>query len=136
LEVEIDQRGTKITLANMIMKLTDDDGKPLFFGVEPTKLTHTDRRYLLLTKKDLIDKAEQKFDNFIEELANQGHYDSFAMAGHHIHRINQVKSKSVSTHAQSLEARFRLPDVVQILTGNPSTPIRNAWKRTPTLKVT
>jgi hypothetical protein len=42
LEVEIDQRGTKITLANMITKLTDDDGKPLFFGVEPTKLTHTD----------------------------------------------------------------------------------------------
>jgi hypothetical protein len=52
LEVELDQRRTKITLANMIMKLTDDDGKPLFFGVEPTKLTHTDERYLLLTKKD------------------------------------------------------------------------------------
>jgi hypothetical protein len=136
LEVEIDQRGTKITLANMIMKLTDDDGKPLFFGVEPTKLTHTDGCYLLLTKKDLIDKAEQKFDNFIEELANQGHYDSFSMAGHHIHCINQVKSKSVSTHAQSLKARFGLPDVVRISTGNPPTPTRNAWKRTPTLKVT
>jgi hypothetical protein len=51
LEVEIDQRGTKITLANMITKLTDDDGKPLFFGVEPTKLTHTDGRYLLLTQR-------------------------------------------------------------------------------------
>jgi hypothetical protein len=89
-----------------------------------------------LTKKDLIDKVEQKFDKFIEELANQGHYDSFAMAGHHICHINQVKSNSVSTHAQSLEARFGLPDVVQISMGNPSTPTRNAWKRTPTLKVT
>jgi hypothetical protein len=84
INAEVDQRGTKITLANMITKLTDDDGKPLFFGVEPTKLTHTDGRYLHLTKKDLIDKAEQKFDNLIEELTNQGHYDSFVMAGHHI----------------------------------------------------
>jgi hypothetical protein len=89
-----------------------------------------------LTKKDLIDKAEQKFDNFIEELANQGHYDSFTMAGCHIHHINQVNLKSVSTHAQSLKARFGLPDVVQILTGNPPTPTRNAWKHMPTLKIT
>jgi hypothetical protein len=69
LEVEIDQRGTKITLANMIMKLTDDDDKPLlFFGVEPTKLTHTDGRYLLLTKKDLIDKADRNSTTLLRNL--------------------------------------------------------------------
>jgi hypothetical protein len=39
-------------------------------------------------------------------------------------------------HAQSLESCFGLPDVVKISTVNPSTPTRNAWKCTPTLKVT
>jgi hypothetical protein len=70
----------------------DDDGKPLFFGMEPTKLTHTDGRYLFLTKKDLIDKAEQKFDNLIEELANQGHYDSFdGWLSHPLNQPSQIK---------------------------------------------
>jgi hypothetical protein len=58
------------------------------------------------------------------------------MASHHIRHINQVKSKSVSMHAQSLEARFGLPEVVQISSATPSTPTHNAWKCTPTLKVT
>jgi hypothetical protein len=75
----------------MITKLMNDNGKPLFFGVEPTKLTHTNGHYLLLTQKDVINEAEAKFDKLIEDLAKNGHYNCFAMTGSHICCINQVK---------------------------------------------
>jgi hypothetical protein len=59
------------------------------------------------------------------------------MAGHHIRWINQVKSKSVSTHAQSLKARFGLPDVASSnLDGQPIYPDSKCMERMPTLKVT
>jgi hypothetical protein len=96
-----------------------------FFGIEPTKLTHT-----------VINEAEVKFDKLIEDLAKNGQYNCFAMTGHHIHWINQVKLKIVSAYAQSLEAHFGFPDVIQVSLPNPSTLTCNAWKRMTTLKVT
>lgn len=137
LDVVIKRMGKNITLNKMIKQL-QDNGKPLFSGIEPTKLTNEEGRYLLLTQKDIIDKAEAKFDTLIENLAKEGVLDQFQIEGKYIRRVNQIQSKAVSAYAASIKARFKPMDTVQVppMNQRPSTPTRNAWKRTPSLKYT
>jgi hypothetical protein len=91
-----------------------------------------------LTQKDIIDKAEEKFDNLIENLAKEGTLDKFQIKGKYIHCINQIQSKAVSTYAASIKARFKPMDTVQVPPMNPcpSTQTHNAWNHTPSLKIT
>lgn len=113
LDVSIQRMGTTVTLAKMIKQL-QHDGKPLICGIEPTKFTNTEGRYLLLTQKALVDKAEEKFDKLIENLAKEGHLDKFQIDGKFLRHVNQVQSKAVATYAASLKARFKPPETVHV----------------------
>jgi hypothetical protein len=120
LDVSIQHMGTTVTLAKMIKQL-QHDGKPL------TKFTNTEGRYLLLTQKALVDKAEEKFDKLIENLAKEGHLDKFQIDGKFLCHVNQVQAKVVATYAASLKARFKPPETVHVPPNpRPSTPTRNA----------
>jgi hypothetical protein len=113
LDVSIQCMGTTVTLAKMIKKL-QHDGKPLICGIKLTKFTNTEGRYLLLTQKALVDKAEEKFDKLIENLAKEGHLDKFQIDGKFLRHVNQVQSKAIATYAASLKARFKPPETVHV----------------------
>jgi hypothetical protein len=120
--------GMNVSLAKMIKQL-QDNGKPLFSGIKLTKFTNVEGCYLLLTQKDIIDKAEEKFNNLIENLTKEGTLDKFQIEGKYICCINQIQSKAVSTYAASIKARFKPMDTVQVHPMNPRplTPTHNAW---------
>jgi hypothetical protein len=134
LDVSIQHMGMTVTLAKMIKQL-QHEGKPLICGIKLTKFTNTEGHYLLLTQKALVDKAEEKFDKLIETLAKEGHLDKFQIDGKLLCCINQIQSKAVATYAASLKARFKPPETVHVPPNPcPSTPTRNAWNHTPSLK--
>jgi hypothetical protein len=134
LDVSIQCMGTTVTLAKMIKQL-QHNGKSLICGIKLTKFTNMEGRYLLLTQKALVNKAEEKFDKLIENLTKEGHLDKFQIDGKFLRRVNQVQSKAIATYAASLKARFKPPETVHVPSNpRPSTLTCNAWNRTPSLK--
>jgi hypothetical protein len=135
LEVEINHNGSLASLADIVKKLKSDEGKPLISGIEPTKFTSDSGRYLFLTQKNVVNKAEQKLDNLFETLAKNGQLDTFSIKGMFIHCIKQIQSKQVATHADSFHSKYALPVATVPAPATPSTPIRNPWNRTATFKL-
>jgi hypothetical protein len=70
-------------------------------------------------------------------LDTTGYFSKFQIEGKFLHHVNQVQSKAVATYAASLRARFKPPETVNV-PPNPrmSTPTRNAWNQSPSLKLT
>ncbi len=136
LNVHIQHLGTSVSLTKMIKQL-QDNGKPLINGIEPTKYTNSEGHYLLLTQKDLVDKAKEKFDILIQNLAKEGQLSKFQIKGKFLCYVTQVQSKAVATYAASLRARFKPLETVNV---PPNlcmlTPTCNAWNQSPSLKLT
>jgi len=135
LEVEINYNGSLASLADIVKKLKSDEGKPLISGIEPTKFTSDSGRYLFLTQKNVVNEAETKLDNLFETLAKNGQLDTFSIEGMFIRRINQIQSKKVATHADSLRSKYAPPVATVQTPAPPSTPTRNPWNRTATFKL-
>jgi hypothetical protein len=85
---------------------------------------------MLLTKH-----PEQKLDNLFETLAKNGQLDTFSIEGMFIRRINQIQSKQVATHADSLPSKYAPPVTTVQAPAPPSTPTRNPWNHTATFKL-
>jgi hypothetical protein len=82
-----------------------------------------------------VNKAEQKLDNLFETLAKNGQLDTFSIEGMFICCINQIQSKQVATHADSLRSKYALPVATVQAPAPPSTPICNPWNCTATFKL-
>jgi hypothetical protein len=52
-----------------------------------------------------------------------------------IRRINQIQSKQVATHADSLHSKYASPITTVQAPAPPATPTRNPWNRTATFKL-
>jgi hypothetical protein len=135
LEVKINHNRSLALLADIVKKLKSDKGKPLISGIKLMKFTSDSGRYLFLTQKNVVNKAEQKLDNLFETLAKNGQLDTFSIEGMFIHRINQIQSKQVATHADSLRYKYAPPVVTVQAPAPPSTPFRNPWNCTATFKL-
>jgi hypothetical protein len=109
LEVKINHNGSLALLADIVKTLKSDEGKPLISGIEPTKFTSDSGRYLFLTQKNVVNEAEQKLDNLFETLTKHGQLDTFSIEGMFICRINQIQSKQVAMHADSLRSKYAPP---------------------------
>jgi hypothetical protein len=136
LKVGITHMGTNVTLAKMIKQL-QDNGKPLFSGIKPTKFINLEGHYLLLTQKHPVNKAKAKFDNVIENLVKEEQLDKLQIKDKFICCINQIQSKAVPIYAVSIKAQFKPMDSVQV----PAKPClltatHNAWNHSPSLKFT
>jgi hypothetical protein len=88
-----------------------------------------------LTQKNVVNEAEQKLDNLFETLAKNGQLDTFSIKGMFIHHINQIQSKQVATHADSLRSKYAPPVATVQAPAPPSTPTRNPWNHTTTFKL-
>jgi hypothetical protein len=135
LEVEINHNGSLASLADIVKKLKSDKGKPLISGIELTKFTSDSGRYLFLTQKNVVNEAEQKLDILFETLAKNGQLDTFSIEGMFIRHINQIQSKQVATHADSLRSKYAPPIATVQAPALPSTPTHNPWNRTTTFKL-
>jgi hypothetical protein len=133
LEVEVQCNGTKQTLASMIQGLRTFTGGVVFNGIEPTKLTAAQGRFILLTQKTMIDEAQTLFDQLLKQLAYDGLLDSITMEGQKLCRLNQVQSKTMVRYAEGLADKFKPMETVAVPTPKPP-PTRNAWTRTPKFK--
>jgi hypothetical protein len=109
LEVKINHNGSLALLADIVKTLKSDEGKPLISGIKPTKVTSDSGRYLFLTQKNVVNEAEQKLDNLFETLTKHGQLDTFSIEGMFICRINQIQSKQVAMHADSLRSKYAPP---------------------------
>jgi hypothetical protein len=135
LEVEINHNGSLASLADIVKKLKSDKAKLLISGIEPTKFTSDSGHYLFLTQKNVVSEAEQKLDNLFETLAKNGQLDTFSIEGMFIRRINQIQSKQVATHADSLCSKYAPPVATVQAPALPLTPTCNTWKCTATFKL-
>jgi hypothetical protein len=135
LEVEINHNGSLTSLADIVKKLKSDEGKPRISGIEPTKFTGNSGRYLFLSQKNVVNEAEQKLENLFETLAKNGQLDTFSIEGMFIRCINQIQSKQVATHADSLRSKYAMPVATVQAPAPPSTPTRNPWNHTATFKL-
>ena len=133
-EVEVTHQGHPVTLANLIHGLRDSKGKPIFTSIELTKFTTTEGRWLLITRKPIVEEAEKLVDNLFEQLAREGHLDALKMEGHKIHHLNQLQSKCMSQYAKGLAKKFKPMEEVVVHTLPSSTPAHNTWKRMPKFK--
>jgi hypothetical protein len=136
LEVEINHQGTLASLADLVKKLKSDAGKPLISGIEPMKYTGDSGCYLFLTQKNVILEAEQKLDNLFESLAKQGQLDTFSIKGMFICHINQIQSKQVAAHGDSLRSKYAPPIATFQAPAPLTTPTRNPWNHTASFKLT
>jgi hypothetical protein len=135
LEFEINRQGSLVSLADLVKKLKSDEGTALISRIEPTKFTSDSGRYLFLTQKNVVNEAKKKLDNLFETLAKDGQLDTFCIEGMFIRHLNQIQSKTVAAHAESLRSRFA-PPVATIQRPAPlTTPTRNPWNRTATFKL-
>ena len=135
LEVEIERHGKPTSLVKMIHELRDSKGSAVFSGVEPTKFTAAEGRFLFLTQKPIIDEAEKLLDQLLEQLAYEGLLDAITMEGHKIRRLNQTQSKAMAKYAEGLATKFKPMESVTVPTSKPPlAPTRNAWNRTPQFK--
>ncbi len=135
LEVKINHNRSLASLADIVKNLKSDKGKPLISGIEPTKFMSDSGRYLFLTQMNVVNEAEQKLDNLFETLAKNGQLDTFSIEGMFIHRINQIQSKQVTTHADSLPSKYAPPVTTVQAPAPPLTPTRNPWNHTATFNL-
>ena len=135
LEVEIERHGKPTSLVKMIHELRDSKASAVFSGVEPTKFTAAEGRFLFLTQKPIIDEAEKLLDQLLDQLAYEGLLDAITMEGHKIRRLNQTQLKAMAKYAEGLATKFKPMESVTVLTSKPPiAPTRNAWNRTPQFK--
>jgi hypothetical protein len=86
-------------------------------------------------QKNVINEAEKKLDSLFETLAKDGQLDTFCIEGMFICCLNQIQSKTVTAHAESLRSRFAPPVATIQTPAPPTTPTRNPWNRTATFKL-
>jgi hypothetical protein len=135
LEVKINHNRSLALLANIVQTLKSDKGEPFISGIEPTKFMSDSGCYLFLTQKNVVNEAEQKLDNLFEALTKNGQLDTFSIEGMFIHRINQIQSKQVAMHADSLHSKYAPPVATLQAPAPPSTPTHNPWNHTATFKL-
>jgi hypothetical protein len=128
------RNGDKTTLSQLVLTLEDSNGKKLFSGIEPTKFTYEQGRYLFLTTKSSLDEAEAQFDKLTMDLANEGLLAALQIDGMFIRRRSKIQSKPVASYAERLKAKFKPPVPTVSVQSNRPSQTRNAWNRTPTLK--
>jgi hypothetical protein len=128
------RNGDKTTLSQLVLALEDSNGKKLFSGIEPTKFTYEQGRYLFLTTKSSLDEAEAQFDKLTMDLANEGLLAALQIDGMFIRRRSKIQSKPVASYAERLKAKFKPPVPTVSVQSNRPSQTRNAWNRTPTLK--
>jgi hypothetical protein len=135
LEFEINRQGSLVSLADLVKKFKSDEGIALISGIELTKFTSDSGCYLFLTQKNVVNEAEKKLDNLFETLSKDGPLDIFCIEGMFIRCLNQIQSKTVAAHAESLRLRFAPPVATIQTPAPPMTHTRNPWNRTATFKL-
>ena len=126
-ETTIDYNGDTLTLQELILdKCTDPSGNPIFSTVEPTKLTASDGRYLLITKLDHLRDAENNIDLLIEWLTQSNNLQTLSKDGHSLQCTNCPKRNAFTEYAAKLSAKHADPQE----RANPKPPNTNAWQST------
>ena len=119
----------------MIHELRDLKGSTLFSGVEPTKFTAAEGRFLFLMQKPIIKEAEKLLDQLLEQLPYEGLLDVITMECHKIRCLNQTQSKAMAKYAEGLATKFKPMESVTVPTSKPPlAPTHNAWNHTPKFK--
>jgi hypothetical protein len=114
----------KVTIEESIMgaKVNGTDTN-LFTSIEPTSKSQTEGRFLLLTKKHLIGKAEYMIDTLIEHIStNPVIKKETNIAGMEIKRANKYNgSSNLKGHLSFLEKHLTTEEVLQ--------NTHNAWNK-------
>jgi hypothetical protein len=100
-----------------------ETNKIIFSSIEPTSLSNTDGRYLLLTDKTKLGAAEHVIDELIKYIAiNPNLKTEIAIAGEDVRRANRIKvSKAFYGYTD-----FLVSKVPTVITTNPA---QNAWTK-------
>ena len=135
LEVKIECHGQPTSLVKMMHKLRDSKGSTVFSGMEPTKFSAAEGRFLFLVQKLIIKEAEKLLDQLLEKLAYEGLLDVITMEGHKIRCLNQTQSKAMAKYAEGLATKFKPMESMTVPTSKPPlAPTCNGWNRTPKFK--
>ncbi len=135
LEVKINHNGSLALLTDIVKTIKSDEGKLLISGIKPTKFMSNSGPYLFLTQKNVVNEAEQKLDNLFETLAKNGQFNTFSIEGMFIHCINQIQSKQLAMHVDSLHSKYAPPVATIQAPAPPLTPTHNPWNHTATFKL-
>ena len=117
------------TFPEMIDTIKDDKGIPFFTSIEPTKMSESDGRFLLLTTKDRLNQAETKLDEFFTYMHNKGYNTTMAREGESIQRTNYVAPTNFSRAYSGYNTKYTMDPNDNDTRGRR----KNAWtnKRAP-----
>jgi hypothetical protein len=96
------------TFTKMIDTIKDNNGIPFFTSIEPTKMSESDGRFLLLTTKNRLNQAKAKLNEFFAYMDNKGYNNTMARNGEHIKRTNYVALTNFSKAYSGYNTKYTM----------------------------
>jgi hypothetical protein len=96
------------TFTKMINMIKDNNGIPFFTSIEPTKMSESDGRFLLITTKNRLNQAEAKLDEFFAYMDNKGHNNTMARNGKCIQCTNYVAPMNFSKAYSGYNTKYTM----------------------------